>query len=104
MTVPAAVDPGLQAERTVLAWWRTALTAAVAGGLILREALEQSAHPGLVVVGAVALGVLLLVAARRVLALQHRSTDPVAPGRHVTAAVVVAAVTLQAVALVLLAA
>ena len=99
--MPVAIDPGLQAERTELAWWRTALTAAVAGGLIVREAFEQSAHPAFVVGGAVALGALLLVAVRRVLALQRRTADPVAPGRRATAVVVGATVTLQAIALAL---
>ncbi len=48
-----------------------------------------------------ALGALLLVAVRRVLALQRRTADPVAPGRRATAVVVGATVTLQAIALAL---
>lgn len=61
-------DPGLQPERTALAWRRTALAIAVNGGLLVRSALQSgSAVLGLVagLVLLAALGVFGFGAARR---------------------------------------
>ncbi|WP_035847679.1 DUF202 domain-containing protein [Kitasatospora azatica] len=44
-------DPGLQAERTVLAWSRTAMVLAVNAALVLRTGLVK-AEPGLTALGA----------------------------------------------------
>ncbi|MEV6825141.1 DUF202 domain-containing protein [Amycolatopsis sp. NPDC051102] len=59
-------DPGLQPERTALAWQRTGLTAAVAGVLLLRTGVQTGSVVA-TVAGCSATGVLLLAwhAARR---------------------------------------
>jgi uncharacterized membrane protein YidH (DUF202 family) len=52
VTDPPARDPGLQAERTLLAWSRTALVLAVNATLVLRTGLVRG-RPGLVVLGGI---------------------------------------------------
>ena len=63
MTRPAKVfDPGLQHERTALAWERTAISAMVAGVLLARYA-AQTVHYAIAFagVGQVVFGAVLLV-------------------------------------------
>jgi uncharacterized membrane protein YidH (DUF202 family) len=64
---------GLQAERTVLAWSRTVLAAAAAGGLIARLAdpgVERAVVIPLAVIGVV-LAVVTSVGRRRVILSDH---------------------------------
>lgn len=64
---PVARDPGLQPERTALAWYRTLLAMALNGGLVLRAGLIQP-HRGLQITGIVLLvlsGLIALAARRR---------------------------------------
>jgi Domain of unknown function (DUF202) len=67
-SVPATGDPGLQPERTALAWSRTALTLAVNALLALRAGLIAG-EPMLVAVGVVLFGTagaaVVLAAVRR---------------------------------------
>ncbi|WP_115944334.1 DUF202 domain-containing protein [Amycolatopsis thermalba] len=59
-------DPGLQPERTALAWQRTALAAAVAAVLLLRSGLVRDAPLEIAAAGcAAAVVVLWFVAVRR---------------------------------------
>lgn len=100
MNEPTAVDGGLQAERTILAWWRTALAAAVAGLLVVREALEPTGGAAFVVLAATITAVLLGAAVLRVTELQRTGPRP-APARRPTAVFAAAALTLQLLAVIL---
>ncbi|MFI2434059.1 DUF202 domain-containing protein [Streptomyces sp. NPDC018693] len=83
-------DPGLQPERTRLAWRRTTLAGTVATVLAVRSALHGGPRPAGVVVcvlcGALWLG-FLGVAHRRIRELSATSRPAVLPARHATAAV-----------------
>ncbi|GHE76647.1 hypothetical protein GCM10018785_51150 [Streptomyces longispororuber] len=99
----AARDPGLQPERTRLAWRRTTLACTVATVLAVRSAL----HEGLCAAGAVA-GALclacwlgfLLVAHRRITTLTAPRPRTLAPGVAAVAALCTAALALCGVAAV----
>ncbi|MFD3842319.1 DUF202 domain-containing protein [Streptomyces sp. NPDC058642] len=93
MSTPAAEerDPGLQPERTRLAWRRTTLSGTVCAVLAVKTALHGGPSASGVVACALAcmlwLGFLLL-AHRRIRALAAADAPaPIAP-RHATAAVV----------------
>lgn len=89
MTEPAR-DPGLQPERTRLAWRRTTLSATVAATLAAKAALHDSTSAvGVVACAAVCVLWLgfLLVANRRIRALAADGRPPALAPRQATAAV-----------------
>ncbi|MEU1851556.1 DUF202 domain-containing protein [Streptomyces sp. NPDC019990] len=83
-------DPGLQPERTRLAWRRTTLSSTVAASLAVKTALHGGASvPGIVACAlccALWLG-FLSVAHRRIHALAASSTPAALVPRHAAAAV-----------------
>ncbi|MGW4597388.1 DUF202 domain-containing protein [Streptomyces sp. NPDC004457] len=101
----AGRDPGLQPERTRLAWRRTTLSAAVAAVLAVRAALHGGASAGAVVLGALCCGLFLAflrVAHLRIHALAAGTPPPALAPRRATAAVLCAvAMAVCAAALVL---
>ncbi|WP_251092724.1 DUF202 domain-containing protein [Streptomyces sp. Caat 7-52] len=90
---PAVRDPGLQPERTRLAWRRTTLSASVAAVLAVKTAL----HGGLSAAGIIACALccglwlgFLRVAHHRIRALAAGSPPPALAPRLATAAVLCA--------------
>ncbi|MFD7070707.1 DUF202 domain-containing protein [Streptomyces sp. NPDC059913] len=72
-------DPGLQPERTRLAWRRTTLSCTVVLALAVKQALHAGAGPAAVVaaaVGALAWLGMLVVAHRRVLRMRSARPRP----------------------------
>ncbi|WP_433396238.1 DUF202 domain-containing protein [Streptomyces sp. CA-146814] len=95
-------DPGLQPERTRLAWRRTTLSATVVALLAGRQALHSGASPAaLVAVALTAVGWLglLAVAHLRVRRLDVPQPDPLAPRGALTAALCTVAFAVFAVAM-----
>lgn len=90
-------DEGLQPERTVLAWRRTVLTAAVVPALFMRELVREPSAAALVALGAAAVVLVALAAVGR---LRRRRTlrapsDP-RPVPELPAAVICAGIGLTA--------
>ncbi|MET9971432.1 DUF202 domain-containing protein [Streptomyces sp. NPDC006356] len=83
-------DPGLQPERTRLAWRRTTLSGAVAAVLAMKSALHGSVSVAGIVVCALCCGLwlaFLALAHRRIHALAASPEPPPLAPRHATATV-----------------
>ncbi|WP_424184628.1 DUF202 domain-containing protein [Actinokineospora sp. G85] len=103
MSGERVLDPGLQAERTRLAWSRTALTAAACGALLLHAARSVAGVVGGVVVLGLACALLVCGAARyRHVRRSVAAGEPVAAGwPRVVAPVAVLVAPLAALVVVL---
>ncbi|MFJ1956798.1 DUF202 domain-containing protein [Streptomyces microflavus] len=102
MTAAADRDPGLQPERTRLAWRRTTLSATVVALLAGRQALHSGATPASLVavaLSAVAWLGFLLVAHRRVGRMGVARPEPLAPRGALTAALCTVALAVFAAAM-----
>ncbi|KQX77444.1 MULTISPECIES: DUF202 domain-containing protein [unclassified Streptomyces] len=97
-------DPGLQPERTRLAWRRTTLASTVAAVLAAKAALHGGVSVSGIVTGALCCGLwlaFLLLAHRRIHALSAAAAPAALSPRHATAAALCAVATaVCAVALV----
>lgn len=96
-------DPGVQPERTRLAWRRTTLAFVVASVLLIRGVITQDGGPAAFAVAAVAALVwvlLLAVAQRRV--RQLAASQPAEPGARMVQTVFLCTVTLAVLGTVLL--
>ena len=100
MTTDVERDEGLANERTALAWWRTALAAVVAAGLIVRGAAGPVETVAMGCAAGAALAVLLSVAMRRSRALTAQRRDP--PAALTTVPVAAALLVLQALAVIVI--
>ncbi|MGX1953477.1 DUF202 domain-containing protein [Streptomyces anulatus] len=102
MTASADRDPGLQPERTRLAWRRTTLSATVVALLAVRQALHGGATPAaLIAVSLSALAWLgfLVVAHRRMLRMEAARPEPLAPRGAQTATLCTVALAVFAAAM-----
>ncbi|MFJ9246385.1 DUF202 domain-containing protein [Streptomyces sp. NPDC101776] len=97
-------DPGLQPERTRLAWRRTTLSSTVAAVLAAKAALHDGIHPQGIIISALCCALwlaFLTIAHRRITTLAAGGTPPPLVPRHATAAVLcTVAMAVCAVALV----
>ncbi|MBK3578732.1 DUF202 domain-containing protein [Streptomyces sp. MBT65] len=87
---PPDRDPGLQPERTRLAWRRTTLSSTVAAVLATKAALHHGIHPEGIIVCALCCALwlgFLTIAHRRITTLTTGGTPPPLAPRHATAAV-----------------
>lgn len=101
-------DPGGQHERTALAWERTAVALMVAGGLLLKHAIDSDAAWAEVLglLGVTAGAGLLLWAARRYESLHgvlRSEADVIHPTMLRTVALTTVVLTVGAIALVVIA-
>ncbi len=100
MSTDVERDEGLANERTALAWWRTALAAVVAAGLIVRGAAGVVETVAMGCTAGAALAVLLSVAMRRSRALTAQHRD--APGALTTVPIAAALLVLQVLAVIVI--